>query len=117
MSNKLARLRRARKTRLKIAELSVKRLVVYKSNCHIYAQIIDEAGSKVLVTASTAEKTITGSIKNGGNVEAAKVIGKAIAEKAAASGIKQVAFDRSGFRFHGRIAALAGAARENGLVF
>ena len=117
MSNKLSRIRRSRKTRLKIAELGVKRLVVFKSNCHIYAQIIDETGSKVLVSASTAEKAISGSIKNGGNVEAAKVVGKAIAEKAAAAGIKEIAFDRSGFRYQGRIQALADPARENGLVF
>lgn len=117
MSNKLSRIRRSRKTRLKIAELGVKRLVVFKSNCHIYAQIIDETGSKVLVSASTAEKAINGSIKNGGNVEAAKIIGKAIAEKATAAGIKEIAFDRSGFRYQGRIQALADTARENGLVF
>lgn len=117
MSNKLSRIRRARKTRLKIAELGVKRLVVYKSNCHIYAQIIDESGAKVLVSASTAEKAISASVKNGGNVEAATLVGKAIAVKATAAGIKEIAFDRSGFRFHGRIKAVADAARENGLVF
>lgn len=117
MSNKLSRIRRASKTRLKIAELGVKRLVVFKSNSHIYAQIIDETGSKVLASASTADKALSGSVKNGGNVEAAKIIGKAIAEKAVVAGIKNVAFDRSGFRFHGRIKALADAARENGLVF
>ncbi|HRG62166.1 MAG TPA: 50S ribosomal protein L18 [Burkholderiales bacterium] len=117
MSNKLSRIRRARKTRLKIAELGVKRLVVYKSNCHIYAQIIDESGAKVLVSASTAEKAISASVKNGGNVEAATLVGKAIAAKATAAGIKEIAFDRSGFRFHGRIKAVADAARENGLVF
>ena len=117
MSNKLSRIRRARKTRLKIAELGVKRLVVYKSNCHIYAQIIDESGAKVLVSASTAEKAISASVQNGGNVEAATQVGKAIAAKATAAGIKEIAFDRSGFRFHGRIKAVADAARENGLVF
>lgn len=117
MSSKISRIRRARKTRLKIAELGVKRLVVFKSNSHIYAQVIDETGSKVLVSASTAEKAISSSIKNGGNVDAAKMIGKVVAEKAVAAGIKDVAFDRSGFRFHGRIKALAEAARENGLVF
>lgn len=117
MSDKVSRLRRARKTRLKIAELGVKRLVVYKSNSHIYAQIIDETGSKVLVSASTVEKALSESIKNGGNVEAAKLVGKAIAEKATAAGIKEIAFDRSGFRFHGRVKAVADAARENGLVF
>jgi large subunit ribosomal protein L18 len=117
MSNKLSRIRRARKTRLKIAELGVKRLVVFKSNCHIYAQIIDETGAKVLATASTNDAALKGSVKNGGNVEAAKLVGKAIAEKATAAGIKEIAFDRSGFRYHGRIKALAETARENGLVF
>ena len=117
MSNKVSRIRRAQKTRLKIAELGVTRLVVYKSNSHIYAQIIDGEGSKVLASASTAEKALAGTFKNGGNVEAAKAVGKAIAEKATAAGVKQIAFDRSGFRFHGRIKALAEAARENGLVF
>jgi large subunit ribosomal protein L18 len=117
MSNKISRLRRAAKTRLKIAELGVIRLMVFKSNSHIYAQIIDETGSKVLASASTADKVLGASIKNGGNVEAAKLVGKAIAEKAVAAGVKEVAFDRSGFRFHGRIKAVADAARENGLVF
>ncbi|AUR52840.1 MAG: 50S ribosomal protein L18 [Neisseriales bacterium] len=117
MSNKVNRIRRARKTRLKIAELGVKRLVVHKTNCHIYAQIIDETGSKVLAVASTAQKALSGSVKNGGNIEAAKLIGKAIAEKATSAGIKEVAFDRAGFKYHGRIKAVADAARENGLVF
>lgn len=117
MSNKISRQRRARKTRLKIAELGVKRLVVYKSNSHIYAQVIDETGSKVLASASTMEKTLSASVKNGGNVEAAKLVGKTIAEKATSAGIKEVAFDRSGFQYHGRIKAVADAARENGLVF
>lgn len=117
MSNKVSRIRRARKTRLKVAELGVKRLAVFKSNNHIYAQIIDETGSKTLFSASTADKAISASLKNGGNVEAAKMVGKAVAEKAVAAGITNIAFDRSGFRFHGRIKALADAAREHGLVF
>lgn len=117
MSKKLNRLRRARKTRLKIAELAVMRLVVHKSNCHIYAQIFDQTGTKVLVSASTVEKSIGSLVSNAGNVAAAKVVGKAIAEKAVSAGIKQVAFDRSGFIYHGRIEALANSARENGLVF
>lgn len=117
MNKKESRIRRARKTRLKIAELGVKRLVVYKSNCNIYAQIIDETGSKVLVSASTKAKDIGASIKNGGNVDAAKIVGKQIASKALASGIKEVAFDRSGFKYHGRVKALADSARETGLVF
>lgn len=115
MNNKEARLRRARKTRLKIAELGVKRLVVYKSNCHIYAQVIDETGDKVLAHASTVMKDIQ--VANGGNVEAAKIVGKQIAQKAKAVGVTTVAFDRSGFHFHGRVKALAESARENGLVF
>jgi len=117
MNKREARIRRARKTRLKIAELSVKRLVVYKSNCNIYAQLIDEAGQNVLASVSTLSKEVSAAVKNGGNVDAAKVVGKLIAEKATASGIKEVAFDRSGFRYHGRIKALAESARENGLVF
>jgi large subunit ribosomal protein L18 len=115
MSNKISRIRRAQKTRLKIAELGVKRLVVFKSNSHIYAQVIDETGSKVLAAASTLEPGIE--VKNGGNVAAAKLVGKTIALKAVAAGVKECAFDRSGFCFHGRIKALADAARENGLVF
>ena len=109
MNKKEARLRRARSTRLKIAELGSIRLVVFKSNSHIYAQIIDGTGAKVLASASTVGDV---SIKNGGNVDAAKLVGKLIA-----AGVKQVAFDRAGFRYHGRIQALADAARENGLVF
>jgi len=117
MNKKESRLRRAKRTRLKIAELGVKRLVVYKSNCHIYAQVIDETGSKVLAQASTLSKALGDSVKNGSNVDAAKLVGKEIAIKAQAVGIKQVAFDRSGFRYHGRVKALADSARENGLVF
>jgi large subunit ribosomal protein L18 len=116
-NKKDARLRRARSTRLKIAELGVKRLVVYKSNSHIYAQVIDESGVKVLAQTSTLSKDLAGSIKNGGNVEAAKLVGKDIAEKAKVAGVTAVAFDRSGFRYHGRVKALADSARENGLVF
>ncbi len=117
MNKKETRIRRARKTRLKIAELSVKRLVVHKSNCNIYAQIIDESGTKVLACASTVSKDISSLVKNGGNVEAAKIVGKAIADKAISCGIKEIAFDRSGFKYHGRVKALADSAREHGLVF
>lgn len=117
MSKKDSRIRRARKTRLRIATLGVKRLVVYKSNSHIYAQIIDESGCTVLAQSSTVGKELSAEVKNGGNVEAAKLVGKQIAEKAVAAGIKEVAFDRSGFRYHGRVKALADSARENGLVF
>lgn len=112
-----SRLRRARKTRTKIAELKVTRLSVHRTNTHIYAQIIAGSGDKVLVSASTAEKEVRAKVKNGGNIAAATVIGKRIAEKAKAAGIEKVAFDRSGFRYHGRVKALADAARENGLTF
>ncbi len=117
MNNVDARLRRARKTRAKIAELKVTRLSVHRTNSHIYAQIIAETGDKVLASASTVEAEVRKSIKNGGNAEAASLIGKRIAEKAKAAGITKVAFDRSGYKYHGRIKALADAARENGLSF
>ena len=111
------RLRRARKTRAKIAELKVTRLSVHRTNTHIYAQIIAQTGDIVLASASTLDATIKVSIKNGGNVEAASAVGKAIAEKAKLAGITTVAFDRSGYKYHGRIKALAEAAREHGLSF
>ncbi|MDI1299107.1 50S ribosomal protein L18 [Methylotenera sp.] len=111
------RLRRARKTRAKIAELKVTRLSVHRTNTHIYAQIIAESGDKVIVSASTVEADVRKNIKNGGNVEAAAAIGKLIAEKAVKAGVTTVAFDRSGYKYHGRIKALADAARENGLSF
>ena len=117
MNKKEARLRRARRTRLKIAELGVTRLVVNKSNSHIYAQVIDGSGEKVLASASTLTKELSGAIASGSTVEAAKAVGKYIAEKAKAAGVVQVAFDRSGFRYHGRVKALADSAREHGLVF
>ena len=117
MNNVNNRLRRARKTRAKIAELKVTRLSVHRTNTHIYAQIIAETGDKVLVSASTVEADVRKKVKNGGNVEAAVAIGKLIAEKAINAGITTVAFDRSGYKYHGRIKALADAARENGLSF
>ncbi|MDP1525963.1 MAG: 50S ribosomal protein L18 [Rhodocyclaceae bacterium] len=117
MDKKEARLRRARKTRAKIAELKVVRLCVYRTNCHIYAQIYSGCGTKVLAAASTVEADVRKQIPNGGNVDAAKAVGKLIAERAVAQGLNEVAFDRSGFRFHGRVKALAEAARENGLKF
>ncbi|UTH75401.1 50S ribosomal protein L18 [Chromobacterium sp. IIBBL 290-4] len=117
MDKKQARLRRARKTRARIAELKMVRLSVHRTNSHIYAQIIDETGSKVLASASSLEADVRAEIANGGNVAAAAVIGKRIAEKAKAAGIVNVAFDRSGFKYHGRMKALADAAREHGLVF
>ena len=111
------RIRRARKTRAKIAELKMVRLSVHRTNGHIYAQVIDETGGKVLASASTLEAEVRGQIKNGGNVEAAVLVGKRVAEKAKAAGVENVAFDRSGFKYHGRVKALAEAAREAGLVF
>ena len=109
------RLRRARQTRAKIAELSAVRLTVHRTNSHIYAQVIDASGAKVLACASTVEKGI--GIKNGGNVKAAAEVGKRIAERAKKAGVEAVAFDRSGYKFHGRVKALASAAREAGLKF
>ena len=117
MNNINSRLRRARKTRAKIAELKVTRLTVHRTNTHIYAQIIGESGDVVLASASTVEADVRKNIKNGGNVAAAALIGKRIAEKAIQAGVTQVAFDRSGYKYHGRIQALADAARENGLTF
>ena len=117
MNNVDNRLRRARKTRAKIAELKVTRLSVHRTNTHIYAQIIAETGDKVLASASTVEANVRKKVKNGGNVEAAAAIGKLIAEKAKKAGITTVAFDRSGYKYHGRIKALADAAREHGLSF
>ena len=117
MNNVNNRLRRARKTRAKIAELKVTRLSVHRTNLHIYAQIIAATGDTVLASASTVEADVRKKVKNGGNVEAAATIGKLIAEKAKKAGITTVAFDRSGYKYHGRIKALADAARENGLSF
>ena len=115
--NTNSRLRRARRTRAKIAELKVTRFSVHRSNRHIYAQIIAETGDKVLASASTVEPDIRKKVKNGGNIAAAAVIGKRIAEKAKAAGITTVAFDRSGYKYHGRIKALAAAARDHRLSF
>lgn len=121
MDKKISRLRRAAATRNKIAELRVHRLAVHRSNLHIYANIISPEGDRVLVSASTLEpevrKELAAGNGNGGNVSAASLIGKRVAEKAKAAGIEQVAFDRSGFRYHGRVKALAEAAREAGLKF
>lgn len=117
MDKKQARVRRARKTRAKIAELKVARLAVHRTNCHIYAQIFSGCGTQVLAAASTAEADLRKQLPNGGNVDAAKAVGKLIAERAKAKGVEEVAFDRSGFRYHGRVKALAEAAREGGLKF
>jgi large subunit ribosomal protein L18 len=117
MDKKQARLRRARKTRAKIAELKVVRLAVHRTNSHIYAQIFSDCGTKVLAAASTAEAELRSKVSNGGNVEAAKLVGQIIAARAKQAGVETVAFDRSGFHYHGRVQALAEAAREGGLKF
>ena len=112
---KETRLRRARKARLKMRELEAVRLCVHRSSQHIYAQVVSADGAKVLVSASTVEKDLRSGAT--GNVEAAKKVGLLVAERAKAAGITQVAFDRSGFKYHGRVKALADAAREGGLEF
>jgi large subunit ribosomal protein L18 len=118
MTKKEQRLRRARQTRARIALQRVARLAVHRSNLHIYASIVSGDGTRVLASASTAEKEVREQVGgNGGNVAAASIVGKRIAEKAKAAGIEKVAFDRSGFAFHGRVKALAEAAREAGLQF
>ncbi len=112
-----SRLRRARQTRAKIAELKIVRLAVHRSNCHIYAQVIDNTGGKVLTSASTLEPEVRKKLSKGSSIGAAAAVGKRIAEKAKIIGISKVGFDRSGFKYHGRIRALADAAREHGLIF
>ena len=117
IDKKQARLRRARKTRAKIAELKAVRLCVNRTNLHIYAQLISACGSKVLASASTLETGVRKDITNGGNVAAAAAVGKLIAERAKAKGIDTVVFDRGGYLYHGRVAELAEGAREGGLEF
>ncbi|MCO6428039.1 50S ribosomal protein L18 [Nitrosomonas communis] len=114
---KLSRLRRARRTRAKIALLKIYRLSVHRSNKHIYAQIIDDANNRVLTSASTLEKEVRNKIINGGTVAAAEYIGQRIAEKSKELGIETVAFDRSGYKYHGRVKALAESARNGGIKF
>jgi large subunit ribosomal protein L18 len=111
------RLRRAVKTRAHIRNLNVARLSIHKTPRHIYTQVTDAQGSKVLAAASTVQATVKSDLKYTGNVDAAKAVGRAIAEKAKAAGVTKVAFDRAGFRYHGRVKALADAARESGLEF
>ena len=111
------RLRRSGRTRHNITRLRATRLTIHRTSHHIYAQVIAPEGGKVLASASSVEPDVRKAIKHGGNVDAATAVGKRIAEKAKAAGIERVAFDRSGFRYHGRIKALAEAARENGLQF
>ncbi len=112
-----ARLRRARQTRLKIREIGAVRLTVHRTNGHIYAQITSPRGDKVLASASSLEKDLRDKLKTGGNKGAAEAVGQRIAEKAKAAGIEKVAFDRAGYRYHGRVKALAEAARSGGLKF
>lgn len=117
MDKKSARMRRAARARHKIRELGAHRLSVFRTPRHIYAQVISPDGATVIAAASTVEKDLRKGLKGTGNTEAAVQVGKAIAEKAKAAGIEQVAFDRSGFKYHGRVKALADAARESGLQF
>jgi len=121
MDKKQSRLRRSLQTRHKIAELRVDRLTVYRSNLHIYANIVAATGDKVLVSASTLETEVraqlAGQTGRGGYTAAAALVGKRLAEKALAAGIQSVAFDRAGYRYHGRVKTLADAAREAGLKF
>ncbi|MFT3819085.1 MAG: 50S ribosomal protein L18 [Rubrivivax sp.] len=120
LNKKDQRLRRSRQTRQRIAQQNVARLTVFRSNLHIYASVISDDGARVLASASTAEKEVRtqlGAAGKGGAVEAASLIGKRIAEKAKAAGVEKVAFDRAGFAYHGRVKALAEAAREAGLQF
>lgn len=117
MEKKEGRIRRSRRTRARIKEVRAHRLSVHRTPRHIYAQIITPDGERTVASASTLDDTITGALKNSGNIEAAKAVGAAVAERAKAAGIVTVAFDRSGFQYHGRVKALADAARENGLKF
>ncbi|MGM0564345.1 MAG: 50S ribosomal protein L18 [Pseudomonadota bacterium] len=117
MDKKTSRIRRARRARSKIQELGVHRLSVHRTPRHIYAQVITPTDNTVVATASTVQSSIKGDVKSTGNIEAAAAVGKAIAEAAKAKGVTSVAFDRSGFKYHGRVKALADAARENGLEF
>ena len=117
MEKKISRLRRAKKARARIATLGIPRLSVHRSGRHLYAQVIEPKTGNVLAAASTVQPSVRDGLKNSSNIEAAKKVGSAIGEKAVAAGLKKVAFDRSGFRFHGRVKALADAAREAGLDF
>jgi len=120
LNKKEQRLRRSRQTRLRIAQQGVARLTVNRTNLHIYASVISGDGARILASASTAEAEVRkslGASGKGGNVAAAQTIGRRIAEKARAAGIEKVAFDRAGFAYHGRVKALAEAAREAGLQF
>jgi large subunit ribosomal protein L18 len=117
MDKKQSRIRRSRRARAKIASLGVNRLSVHRTPRHTYAQVFSGETGKVVATASTLSADVKKTLKYTGNVEAAAAVGKAIAEKAKAAGIESVAFDRSGFKYHGRVKALADSAREHGLKF
>lgn len=117
MNKKESRVRRAKRCRMKIRDNQIARLCVHRTPRHIYAQVISASGDTVIVTASTLDKQLRSKLKSSGNVEAAKLVGKIVAERAIDVGVKQVAFDRSGFNYHGRVKALADAARESGLEF
>jgi len=117
MNKRLARIRRGKRSRMKMRELGVDRLSVFRSSRHIYAQIISGKDNSVIASASTVEKTMRDSLDYTGNAKAAEAIGKLVAERAKEKGIESVAFDRSGFKYHGRVKALAEAAREAGLQF
>jgi large subunit ribosomal protein L18 len=117
MDKKISRLRRAKSTRSHIRVLNVPRLSVLRSGQHIYAQVFTADGAKVLASASTVQDDVAAGLKGTKNIEAAAKVGRVIAERAKAAGIEKVAFDRSGYRYHGRIKALADAAREGGLQF
>ena len=117
MDKKQTRLRRARRARAKIKELRIHRLTVHRTPRHIYAQVISPCGGQVLACVSSLDKELRKEIKHGGNIEAAGLVGRKLAERARAAGIERVAFDRSGFKYHGRVKALADAAREGGLQF
>lgn len=117
ITKKASRARRAKRTRAKISELGVHRLSVHRTPRHIYAQVLSPDGGTVIAAASTVQKDVAADAKYTGNIEAASLVGKAIAEKSKSAGVTSVAFDRSGFRYHGRVKALADAAREGGLEF
>lgn len=116
-SKQIKRQKRARRARMKMRDLGAHRLAIHRTPRHIYAQIIAPAGDRTLVAASTVEAGVREQVANGGNIEAAATVGKLLAEKAVAAGVEKVAFDRAGFAYHGRVKALADAAREGGLKF
>ena len=115
MDKKASRLKRALKLRSKIRKSGINRLTIHRTSQHIYAQVLSQDGSQTLASASTVQAEIRAALKNTGNIDAAAEVGKSIAQKAIAAGVTEVAFDRSGFKYHGRVKALADAAREAGL--